>query len=336
MPDFRLPNAALRLYARSARPCPGCRRSRRRRRGLLAVALRVVQPGAGGSDRDQRPLGSAALPVGVAGRSRPVVLSAEAGQPPERGADQPAEQREHDQAGADRQGEREPAWALLVRPVLVEAEHVVGGRGGDPVAEHAGHRGGRAHPVGRALVERADGQAGQVLGHAGPDLARGQQVPAAGRGRPQRRRAAGRGERPVRGERAVEQGTEPRTSSVTAARPSPTTWASLTSPVPVTTTWSGCTPPNATPAPCAAATPSATRATVPAADSASSAPSRSSAVNGVPVTHSLTTYARSPSSTASQTRASDGWATPLTACAWARKPSAAGPPGRTTVSVTGG
>jgi hypothetical protein len=68
-----------------------------------------------------------------------------------------------DQAGADRQGEREPAWALLVRAIVVEARHVVGSRGGDPVAEHAGHRGGRAHPVGRSLVERADGQAGQVL-----------------------------------------------------------------------------------------------------------------------------------------------------------------------------
>jgi hypothetical protein len=93
--------------------------------------------------------------------------------------------------------------------VLVEAEHVVRGRGGHSVAEHAGHRGRRAHAVGRALVERAHGQAGQVLGYAGPDLARGQQVAAAGGGRTQRRGAAGRGERPVRGERAVEQGTEP-------------------------------------------------------------------------------------------------------------------------------
>jgi hypothetical protein len=43
------------------------------------------------------------------------------------------------------------------------------------------------------------------------------------------------------------------------------------------------------PTACAAATPSAMRATDEAAESASRAPSRSSAVNGVPVTHSLTT-----------------------------------------------
>ena len=146
-----------------------------------------------------------------------------------------------------------------------EAEHVVGSRRGDPVAEHAGHRGGRAQPVGRALVQRADGRVGQVLGHARPHLARGR---CAGRGWwPVRSaaRATGRGERPVRGEHAVEQGAE--AAHVVGDRGPAVAdeLGQLDLAGAVTTTWSGCTPPNATPAPCAAATPSATRATVPAA-----------------------------------------------------------------------